>query len=114
MGRQGQRRGAQVHAMCDQEWSQYPPLPRPHLRAGSGGKAILLAILAYLKPSEGKQFHSFISVPIAVAFEQVLTCCSLGPCYSPVIAVLSKVLQYPKLFWSDARFLPGYSFSPLL
>ena len=33
VGRQGQPRGAQVHTM---------PLPRPHLRVGSGGNAILL------------------------------------------------------------------------
>ena len=41
--RQGQPRGAQVHAMqlSDRKgWSQDPPLPRPHLRAGSGGKGI--------------------------------------------------------------------------
>jgi len=38
--RQGQRRGAQVYAMLLSDWegwSQDPPLPRPHLRAGSGG-----------------------------------------------------------------------------
>ena len=47
MGRQGQPRGAQVHAknLSDQNrWSQDPPLPRPHLRTGSGGKGVLLEI----------------------------------------------------------------------
>jgi len=41
MERQGQARRAQVQAMylSDQRrWSQDPPLPRPHLRVGSGGK----------------------------------------------------------------------------
>jgi len=44
VGRQGQPRGAQVHAMplSDQKgWSQDPPLPRPHLRVGSGGKGVI-------------------------------------------------------------------------
>ena len=44
------------------EWSQDPPLPSSHLRVDSGGKGILLEILAYLKPSEGKQFLSFVYV----------------------------------------------------
>ena len=58
VGRQDQPRGAQVHAMhlSDQKgWSQDPPLPRPHLRVGSGGKSILLEIPAHLRPSKGKQ-----------------------------------------------------------
>jgi len=56
VGRQGQPRGAQVHAvyLSDQKgWSQDAPLPRLHLRAGSGSKAILLEISAYWRPSEG-------------------------------------------------------------
>ncbi|XP_048796730.1 transmembrane protein 170B isoform X1 [Lagopus muta] len=51
LGRQGQPRGAQVQAMHLSDWkgwNQDPPLPRPHLRAGSGGKSILLEIPAYL------------------------------------------------------------------
>ena len=39
LGRQGQPRGAQVHAMHLNDgkgWNQDPPLPRPHLRAGRG------------------------------------------------------------------------------
>jgi len=40
----------------------------------------------YLRPSEGKQLFSFVSMPVTVAFEQVLTCCSVGSCYSAVIA----------------------------
>ena len=45
VGRQGQPRAAQLHAMylSDQKgWSQDPPLPRPHLRVDSGGEGILL------------------------------------------------------------------------
>jgi len=44
-GRQGQSRGAQVHAihLCDQKgWSKDPPLPRPHLRVGRRGKVFWL------------------------------------------------------------------------
>ena len=56
VGRQGQPRGVQVHAthLSDQKgWSQDPPLPRPHLRVGSGGKDLLLQIPAHLKSSKG-------------------------------------------------------------
>lgn len=41
---------------------------------------VLLEIPAYLWHSEGRQLLSFMSVPIAVAVEQIVTCCSLGPC----------------------------------
>jgi len=95
-GRQGQPRGAQVHAIHLSDWkgwSQDLPLPRPHLRVGSGDESILLEIAAYLRPSEGKQLLPFISVPIAVAFEQILTYCSLGTCYSRVIAAHSIALH---------------------
>ena len=63
VGRQGYPRGAQVHAtyLSDQKgWSQDAPFPRPHLRAGSGGEAILLEILAYLRLSKGKNFYLFL------------------------------------------------------
>ena len=92
VGRQGQPKGAQVHAMhlSDQKgWSQDPLLPRPHLRVGSGGEGVLLEIPAYLRPSKGKQTFSFVSVPTAAALGLILTCCSLGPCYSTVNGVLS-------------------------
>ena len=94
VGRQGQAKGAQVYAMylSDQKvCSQVPPLPRPHLRVGSGNKSNLLEIPVYLRPSEGKQFLSFISV--FVVFEQTLACCSLGPCFFAVIAVICAVLH---------------------
>src|SRR5699024_7847101 len=104
VGRQGQPRGAQVYAMHLSDWegcSQDPPLPRPHLRVGSGNESILPEIPAYLRSSKGKQvwffcllvFLPFTFVPVAVAVEQVLTCCSLGPCCSAVITVLSIGLQ---------------------
>ena len=67
--------------------------PRPHLKVSSGSKGILLEIPAYLRPFESKQLFSFFSVPMAVAFERILTCCSLGPCCLAVIAVLSIALQ---------------------
>ena len=65
MGRQGQPRGAQVHAMYLSDWkgwSQDPPLPRPHLRVGSGGEGILLEIPAYLRPFKAKQILFFVFV----------------------------------------------------
>ena len=74
-------------------WILTPPLPRPHLRVGSGGKGVLLVIPVYLRSSEGKQILSFVSVPIAVAFEHILACCSVGPYCSADIAVLSIALQ---------------------
>ena len=96
MGRQGQPRGAQVHVtnLSDQKgWSQDPLLCRPHLRVGSGGRGILLQVPVYLRSFEGKQNLSFVYVLVAVAFEQVVTCCSPGPCCFAVIAALSIVLQ---------------------
>ena len=62
VGRQGQPRGAQSHAMqlIDwKEWSHDPPLLRPHLRVGSGGEGILLEISVYLRSSEGRQIFFF-------------------------------------------------------
>jgi len=53
VGRQGQPRGAQVHAiyLSDwKEWSQDPPLPRPHLRVRSRGENLSLEIPTYLRP----------------------------------------------------------------
>jgi len=79
VGRQGQPRGAQVHAvhLIDQNgWSQDPHLPRPHIRIRSGGKGISLEILMYLGPSKGKQLLFFVSVCTAAAFGLVLICCS--------------------------------------
>ena len=81
-----------MHLNDRKEWSQDPPLPRPHLRVGSGGKDICPEIPAYLRPSEGKQILSFVSVPMAVAFELTLTCCSLGLCCYAVIAAFSITL----------------------
>ena len=55
--RQGQHRGAQVHTMhlSDWEgWSQDAPLPRPHLRVGSGNEGTLVDVSAYWKSSKGK------------------------------------------------------------
>ena len=57
VGRQGQPRGVQLRAMCLSDWkgwSQDQPLPRPHLRVGSGSKGVLLEISVYLRSSEGK------------------------------------------------------------
>ena len=48
-----------------------------------------------MKLSESKQLLFFISLPTAVVFEQIFTCCSLGPCYFAVTAVLSVALHPP-------------------
>jgi len=93
--RQGQPRGAQLYAihLSDQKgWSQDPPLPRPHLRVGSGSKGILLEIAAYLRLSKGKQLFSFVSVSSAALFGFVFVCCSQRLCHSAVITVLSVTL----------------------
>jgi len=49
VGRQGQPKGAQVHAVHMIEYKGCPPLPRPHLRVGSGGEVVLLEIPVYLR-----------------------------------------------------------------
>jgi len=57
VGRQGQPREAQVHAMylSDRKgWSQDPPLPRPHLRVGNVDEGISLKIPVYLRSSKSK------------------------------------------------------------
>ena len=95
-GRQGQPRGAQLHAVLLSDWkgcSQDSTLPRPHLRVGIGDKRISLEICVYLRPSKGKQILSFISMSTTAMIEDILTCYSLGLCYSTVIATLSIVLQ---------------------
>jgi len=63
--RQGQPRGTQVHTMLLSDWkgwSQDPPLPRTHLRVGSGGEGVWLELPTYLRPFKGKQlfFLSFL------------------------------------------------------
>ena len=91
VGRQGQPSGAQVQAMhlSDWEgWNQDPPLPRPHLRIGSGSEGILLEMPAYLRPFKGKQLFFFISASVAVAFGLVLRCCSQSLCHSAIIIPL--------------------------
>ena len=101
VGRQGQPKGAQVHAMhlSDQKgWNTDPSLPRRHLRAGSGSEDISLEILVYLGPLEGKKLLSLISVSAAVVLEQILTGYSLESCCSAVTVVLSIILQHLYIF----------------
>ena len=54
MGTQGQPRGAQVQLNDWKDWSQDPPLPRTHLKGGSGGKGVSLEIPDYQRSFEGK------------------------------------------------------------
>jgi len=70
VGRQGQPRGAQVHAMY---WviGQVEPGSAPfspHLRVGSGGEGLSGDPCVTLRPSKGKQIVSFGSVFMAAAF----------------------------------------------
>ena len=58
-----------MHLSNQNGYSQDLPLPRPHLRVGSGGNGILIETPEYLKPSEGKWLLSLISVPTAVVFQ---------------------------------------------
>ena len=67
---------------------------RPPLKVGSRSRGVSLEVPAYLRPFEGKHILSFVSVSTAVVFEQVLACCSLGPCCSAVIAALPIMLQH--------------------
>lgn len=76
------RVGSQVHEMIlsDQKvWSQDPPLPRSHLRVGSGGEHILLVLLSTWGLWKVSRTFLFVFVSIAVGF--VLSCCSLELCY---------------------------------
>ena len=94
VGRHGQPGGAQLYAvhLSDQKgWSQDLSLPRPHLRVGSGGKGVLLEILVYPRPSEGKHL-CFVSVPMAAVVVLVFMWCSLGLCHPTITAVLSIML----------------------
>jgi len=80
-----------VHAvyLSDQKgWSQYSPLPRPHLRVSSGGEGISLEIPAYLSPSKGKRIFFFSFVSVAAAFGLILVCCSIGLRCPAIVAVL--------------------------
>ena len=93
--------------MSDWKGCRDPPLPRPHLRVGSGDEGALLMVLAYLRPLEGKQLLFFISVLKAIVFEQILTWCSLGPCFSAATVVLSIALCMPRLGYLAAVWLNG-------
>lgn len=82
--RQGPPRGSQVKAMHLNDWkgcSQDPPFPKPHLRVGSGSKGVLLEIPLHLRPSEGKQLVSFISVE----FGLILISCIQRLCHPAII-----------------------------
>jgi len=106
--RQGQSRGTHVHAVHLSDWKGWklaPLLPRPHVRVGSGGKGILLEISAYLRPSKGKWLLSFISVPASVVFEQALTSCSLGFCYSAVTTEPSIALHRANCYYPLAELM---------
>jgi len=73
-GKAGPTQGSSAasNAPDRKEWSQDPPLPRPHVRVGSEDEGILLEISAYLRLSKGKKNFFFVSVPVDAAFEQFL------------------------------------------
>lgn len=74
-----------------------------------------MEIPVYLKLSEGKQLFFYIYVPMAVVFEHVLTCYSLGPCYSAALSlsIALQVVSYESLFCNYLWFcssIPAASF----
>ena len=90
VGRQGQPREVQVHYMHLSDWkrwSQDPPLPRPHLRVGSGSKSI-----SHWRslPTWGLPWvsDSFISMSVVAVFGLVLICCSQRLCHPAVVILL--------------------------
>ena len=92
VGRQGQPRGAQVHAMqctCVTRRAGVRIHPFPPSLKGRHWR--------YLRPSEGKQHFPLVSVPTAVACEQILTRCSPWPychcCTFHCITHLQVILQ---------------------
>ena len=53
-------------------------------------------------------------MPAAVAFEQILTCCSLGPSSSAVIAALTVVLHMViDVMWNNRTERRGFAFSKI-
>ena len=106
VGRQGQARGAQVHATDLNDWkcwSQDPSLPRPHLKVGSGGKSILLEMAAYLRLSVGKEIGFFfcccwfVCLFVFCFFVHsccISACCRLGLCDPAIVAVLYTALYH--------------------
>ena len=71
---------------------------------GSRGGGVLQKILAYWRPSEGKQFLFFVSLSVVVAFEQVFCCCGLGSCCSAAVAELPVVLYLLTGYCADTIF----------
>jgi len=49
-----------MHLSEQKGWSQDTPLPRPHLRVGSGDEGIWLEIRVSWRSSKGKQFFFFL------------------------------------------------------
>jgi len=91
-----------VHAMHLSDWkgwSQDPPLPRSHLRVGTGDEGIYLEIPVYLRPSKGKQVLSFISVLSAVISKQILTLWlkTLLPCHFVMLSIMLHNLSMHKI-----------------
>jgi len=88
-----------VHAMHlsgQKGWSQDPPLPRPHLRVGSGRGGFLLEIPVYLRSSKGRQiFFSFVSLSTSAVFGFILQPRTLLPCYCCCAFHLIIVLHCP-------------------
>ena len=85
VGRQGQPRGAQVHAVLPSDWkgwSQDPSLPSPHLRVGSGDEGISQEIPVYVRPSRGKQIFFFCFCGCCTgAYVHLLQPRVVSPCY---------------------------------
>jgi len=101
VGRQGQPSEAQVQAMpsSDQKaWSQDLPLPRPHLRIGSGGAGISCC----------RSTHTWGLPKVSSPFSLFLQLLRLG--LSPSILCLWKVDSLPNICaeWMNVSYLEKY------
>jgi len=113
VGREGQPRGAQVHAMHlsgRNGWIQDPLLPRPHWRAGSGGEVISsgdpclpVDLTGLLKVSSF--FPLFLCAHCCcITAERIFTCCTVGSSCSAVL------LRFPSCYKQEIFCLLKSSF----
>ena len=88
-----------MHLSGQKGWSQDPPLPRPHLRVGSGSDGFLLEIPVYLRSSKGRQIFFFLCFSVhnccIWAYPHLLQPRTLLPCYHSCAFHLIIVLHYP-------------------
>ena len=102
VGRQGQARGVQVHAMYLSDWnrwSQDAALPRPHLRVSSGGEGIscwrFLSTWAFPKVSSNFPLFLHLWLLYLGPFSFAVAKGFVLPCYyHPIIALQAASPEY--------------------